>query len=85
MTVFLLILLMLALSAFFSGSEIAFVTANRLKTEARARQAGWVGRVVQEFMADPGTFLTTTLVDPPHLAMEEPSGARGRAARNHAK
>ncbi|PAP76241.1 hemolysin family protein [Rubrivirga marina] len=62
MTVFLLILLMLALSAFFSGSEIAFVTANRLKTEARARQAGWVGGVVQEFMADPGTFLTTTLV-----------------------
>jgi len=62
LTVFLLILLMLALSAFFSGSEIAFVTANRLKTEARARQAGWVGGVVQEFMADPGTFLTTTLV-----------------------
>ncbi|WP_412068559.1 hemolysin family protein [Rubrivirga sp. IMCC43871] len=61
MTVF-LILLMLALSAFFSGSEIAFVTANRLKTQARARQAGWLGTVVQEFMDDPGTFLTTTLV-----------------------
>ena len=57
-----LILLMLVLSAFFSGSEIAFVTANRLKTEVRARQSGWLGRVVQEFMADPGTFLTTTLV-----------------------
>ncbi|MEM0961711.1 MAG: hemolysin family protein [Bacteroidota bacterium] len=62
MGLFLVILLMLALSAFFSGSEIAFVTANRLKTEVRARQAGWVGRVVQEFLADPGTFLTTTLV-----------------------
>ena len=59
---FLLILLMLVLSAFFSGSEIAFVTANRLKTEVRARQSGWLGRVVQDFMADPGTFLTTTLV-----------------------
>ena len=57
-----LILLMLVLSAFFSGSEIAFVTANRLKTEVRARQSGWLGRVVQDFMADPGTFLTTTLV-----------------------
>ena len=53
---------MLVLSAFFSGSEIAFVTANRLKTEVRARQSGWVGRVVQRFLADPGTFLTTTLV-----------------------
>ena len=62
MTGLLLILLMLVLSAFFSGSEIAFVTANRLKTEVRARQSGWLGRVVQEFMADPGTFLTTTLV-----------------------
>ena len=57
-----LILLTLVLSAFFSGSEIAFVTANRLKTEVRARQAGRLGRVVQQFLADPGTFLTTTLV-----------------------
>ena len=58
----LLIGLMLVLSAFFSGSEIAFVTANRLKTEVRARQSGWLGRIVQQFLADPGTFLTTTLV-----------------------
>ncbi|MEO0559623.1 MAG: hemolysin family protein [Bacteroidota bacterium] len=56
------ILLLLAVSAFFSGSEIAFVTANRLKTEVRARRAGWPGRIVQEFLADPTTFLTTTLV-----------------------
>ena len=57
-----LILLMLMLSAFFSGSEIAFVTANRLKTEVRVRQAGRMGRIVQQFLTDPGTFLTTTLV-----------------------
>ena len=57
-----LILLMLVLSAFFSGSEIAFVTANRLKSEVRARQAGGLGRIVQGFLADPATFLTTTLV-----------------------
>ena len=56
------ILLLLVVSAFFSGSEIAFVTANRLKTEVRARQGGWPGRIVQEFLADPTTFLTTTLV-----------------------
>lgn len=62
MTLAVVILLMLALSAFFSGSEIAFVTANRLKTEARARQGGRLGAVVQGFLADPGTLLTTTLV-----------------------
>ena len=56
------ILLMLGLSAFFSGSEIAFVTANRLKTEVRARRGGWAGRITQGFLADPPTFLTTTLV-----------------------
>ena len=56
------ILLTLALSAFFSGSEIAFVTANRLRTEVSARQAGGTGRLVQGFLADPQTLLTTTLV-----------------------
>ena len=56
------ILVLLAVSAFFSGSEIAFVTANRLKTEVRSRRAGRVGAIVREFMADPATFLTTTLV-----------------------
>ena len=56
------IFVLLGLSAFFSGSEIAFVTANRLKAEVRARRAGWVGGVVREFLADPATFLTTTLV-----------------------
>lgn len=59
---FALVLLMLALSAFFSGSEIAFVTTNRLKAEVRARRSGRLGRIVQDFLADPGTFLTTTLV-----------------------
>lgn len=57
-----LLLLMLLLSAFFSGSEIAFVTANRLRTTVRARGAGWVGRMVQEFLEDPATVLTTCLV-----------------------
>ncbi|CAN5616406.1 hemolysin family protein [soil metagenome] len=53
---------MLLLSGFFSGSEIAFVTANRLRAEVRARRSGWAGRLVREFLHDPATFLTTTLV-----------------------
>lgn len=62
MTALALILVMLALSAFFSGSEIAFVTANRLRAEVRARRGGFVGRIVRDFLHDPGTLLTTTLV-----------------------
>ncbi len=59
---FALIVLMLVLSAFFSGSEIAFVTANRLKAEVRAHREGFVGRLVREFIREPAKFLTTTLV-----------------------
>jgi CBS domain containing-hemolysin-like protein len=58
----LIILLMLALSAFFSGSEIAFVAANRLRVEVVARRGGRVGQLVSNFLAHPASFLTTTLV-----------------------
>ncbi len=57
-----LILLTLVLSAFFSGSEIAFVTANRLRVEVFARRGGFVGKIVSRFLEDPATLLTTTLV-----------------------
>jgi len=56
------ILLTLALSAFFSGSEIAFVTANRLRVEVFARRGGFVGPIVSRFLEDPSSLLTTTLV-----------------------
>jgi len=57
-----LILVALALSAFFSGSETAFVTANRLRVEVASRRRGWVGAIVQRFIQNPATLLTTTLV-----------------------
>ena len=58
----LLILAMLGLSAFFSGSEIAFVTADRLHAEMKARQRGFVGRLVIAAFKDPNRILTTVLV-----------------------
>ena len=58
----LIIILMLFLSAFFSGSEIAFVAANRLRVEVQAQRGGYVGRIVHGFTENPTTFLTTTLV-----------------------
>jgi len=61
MTLFLLFL-MLLLSAFFSGSEIAYVAANKLKVEAKASNYGWAGRIATSFLKDPSTLLTTTLV-----------------------
>ncbi|MDX1586125.1 MAG: hemolysin family protein [Balneolaceae bacterium] len=58
----LLIVLTILLSGFFSGSEIAFVSANRLKLEIESRRNSWTGRVVNYFVRNPETFLTTTLV-----------------------
>jgi len=57
-----LIIALLLLSAFFSGSEIAFVSANRLRAEMAARRGGLSGRLVQRFLHTPGMLLTTTLV-----------------------
>lgn len=62
MTEFFLIFLTIVLSGFFSGSEMAFVSANRLKMEIESRKNSWTGRVVNYFVRNPETFLTTTLV-----------------------
>ena len=56
------ITLMLLLSAFFSASEIAFVSASRIRVEARAEGRGAVADVVRNFLENPESFLITTLV-----------------------
>ncbi|MGF1671012.1 MAG: hemolysin family protein [Balneolaceae bacterium] len=57
-----LIVATILISGFFSGSEIAFVSANRLKLEIESRKESTVGRSIAFFTKNPGTFLTTTLV-----------------------
>src|SRR5690606_728178 len=57
----LLIVLTLALIAFFSGAEIAFATTNRLRAEVRAQRGGFLGQTVRRFLHDPPSLLTTTL------------------------
>ncbi|MCH2448985.1 MAG: hemolysin family protein [Gracilimonas sp.] len=59
---FLLIVVTVLLSAFFSGSEIAFVTANKLKLEVASRKNSFLGNSIEFFTRKPETFLTTTLV-----------------------
>lgn len=49
-------------SGFFSGSEIAFVSANRLKLEIESRKGSLVSRSLAFFNENPENFLTTTLV-----------------------
>ncbi|WP_421775027.1 hemolysin family protein [Gracilimonas sp.] len=59
---FALIVITILLSGFFSGSEIAFVTANKLKLEVASRKNNFLSNSIEFFTRKPETFLTTTLV-----------------------
>jgi len=58
----LIIIFTVLLSGFFSGSEIAFVSANKLKLEIESRKGTFLSNSVAYFLHKPETFLTTTLV-----------------------
>lgn len=58
----LLITATIILSGFFSGSEIAFVTANKLKLEVASRKKNMLAGSIDFFKSKPETFITTTLV-----------------------
>ncbi|MFT6149554.1 MAG: CBS domain containing-hemolysin-like protein [Saprospiraceae bacterium] len=62
LTAYFLILLALLFSAFFSGSEIAFISANRLKIEVKTQQGNLSGRILSKFYEQPSQFLGTMLV-----------------------
>ncbi|MEG1611935.1 MAG: CNNM domain-containing protein, partial [Alistipes sp.] len=57
-----LILLLLLLSAFFSGMEIAFTSKNRLKLEIDRKQSRMFDFIADLFARHPGQYITTILV-----------------------
>ena len=61
-TSLIIIVLMLVLSGFFSGMEIAFVNKNRLKLEIDRKQSRMFDRIADIFARNPGQYLTTILV-----------------------
>ncbi len=44
-------------SAFFSGMEIAFLSASRLQLEVDSKRAGKKGRVIAQFTSSPNRFI----------------------------
>ncbi|HIW65904.1 MAG TPA: hemolysin family protein [Candidatus Alistipes intestinipullorum] len=62
LSVVLLIVAMLILSAFFSGMEIAFTSKNRLKLEIDRKQSRMFDRIAEVFSTHPGQYITTILV-----------------------
>lgn len=57
-----LIILTLLLSAFFSGSEIAYVSASKLIVEVRKNKGARRGKILASFYDDPRSFISTMLV-----------------------
>lgn len=57
-----LVVASLLFSAFFSGMEIAFISANRLKVELDKHQGGVASRIISSFVAKPKQFIATMLV-----------------------
>lgn len=56
------LILLLLLSAFFSSSEIAFVVANRIKIEIRARKNKSTAKNAKFFVKNPQIFFSTILI-----------------------
>lgn len=57
-----IILLMLILSAFFSGSEMAYLTSNKLIIEINKKKHPVISKVIERFNDNPGVFISTILI-----------------------
>ncbi len=57
-----IILITLVFSAFFSGIEIAFVSANKLQIEVQAKENNFISRILSGFVHNQDKFLSTTLI-----------------------
>lgn len=57
-----LIIFTLLLSALFSGTEIAYISANKLRLEIKKKRSLRRGRILTSFYEDPSSFLGTMLV-----------------------
>lgn len=63
MTIWIIIsIVSLIFSALFSGTEIAFVTSDRIRTEIDNKRGGLISRIVKRFYVNSDFFISTILV-----------------------
>lgn len=55
-------LISLLLSGLFSGTEIAFITSNRVRVELDMKKGGLTSKIINRFYSDPEFFISTILV-----------------------
>lgn len=56
------VLVTLLFSAFFSGIEMAYISANKLQIELQSKQGILSGQILSRFVKNPGQFIGTTLI-----------------------
>ncbi len=62
LTPIIVIIVSLAMAAFFSGLEIAFVSANKLRIELKSKQGSAWASLVSDYYKTPSRFISTILV-----------------------
>ncbi len=62
MDILIIVVICLLFSAFFSGIEIAFISADKLRIELAGQQGSLSGRILSYFTQHPTRFIGTTLV-----------------------
>ena len=62
MNLYIIILITILLSAFFSGMEIAFVSANKLRLELDKQSDPFSSKILKFVTADAGNYIATMLV-----------------------
>jgi len=59
---FVIIVLALLFSAFFSGMEIAYVSSNKIHIEIEKKQEGFLAKILTKLTAKPSKFIATMLI-----------------------
>ena len=59
---FVIIIIMLLLSAFFSGMEIAYVSSNKIHIELEKKQGDFLSKILTKLTAKPSKFIATMLI-----------------------
>jgi magnesium and cobalt exporter, CNNM family len=59
---FIIIIISLLFSAFFSGMEIAYVSSNKIHIEIEKKQHGFLAKILTKLTAKPSKFIATMLI-----------------------